>query len=298
MFEGFEILDIDTGGARIHGRHGGSGPPLLLLHGNPMTHVTWHRLAPALARHFHVVATDLRGYGDSSAPPAGENNLNYSFRAMAADQVAVMRTLGYERFCVAGHDRGARTGHRMALDFPDAVEKVALIDILPNHYIWNHVSREWARSSWHWIFMAQPEGFPERMMGSVPAEWFMTHKLSKPGIGLDFMDPAAFAEYVRCFNEKTIRGSCADYRACITCDLEMDTADFEAGHKVEAPALVIWGTKSHTGRVYGDVQEVWRRYARQVEGGPIACGHYVQEEAPRETVQWLLKFFRNATDID
>jgi haloacetate dehalogenase len=211
---------------------------------------------------------------------------------MADDQVQVMRALGYERFHVAGHDRGARTAHRMALDFHDVVEKVALIDILPNHYIWNHTSRQWAQSSWHWVFMAQPEGFPERMMESVPAQWFMTHKLSKPGIGLDFMDPAAFAEYVRCFNPKTIRGSCADYRACITCDFEMDTADFEAGNKVEAPVLVIWGTKSHTGRVYGHVLDVWRRYARRVEGGPIACGHYVQEEAPRETSEWLLKFFR------
>lgn len=291
MFEDFEALDIDTGGARIHGRHGGRGPPLLLLHGNPMTHVTWHKLVPVLAKHFHVVATDLRGYGDSSAPPVGANNINYSFRAMAEDQVQVMHAMGYERFCVAGHDRGARVAHRMALDSSGVVEKMALIDILPNHYIWNHVSREWARSSWHWIFMAQPEGFPERMMGSVPAEWFMTHKLSKPGIGLDFMAPAAFDEYVRCFDEKTIRGSCADYRACLTCDFEMDTADFEAGRKVDVPVLVVWGTKSHTGRVYGDVLAIWRRYADHVDGGAISCGHYVQEEAPQDTLQWLLKFF-------
>jgi haloacetate dehalogenase len=292
MFEDFQTLDIDTGMARIHGRHGGSGPPLLLLHGNPMTHVTWHRLVPELARRFHVVATDLRGYGDSSAPPAGENNINYAFRAMAEDQVQVMRKLGYDRFRVAGHDRGARVAHRMALDHPGTVEKVALIDILPSHYIWNHVSREWAQSSWHWVFMTQPEGFPERMMEAVPADWFMTQKLSKPGIGLDFMDPAAFAEYVRCFNAKTIRGSCADYRACLTCDLEMDTRDFDAGHMIDVPTLVVWGAKSHTGIVYGDALGVWRQYARRVEGGAIACGHYVQEEAPRETLDRLMKFFR------
>ena len=291
MFEGFETLDIEINGVHIHGRHGGDGPPLLLLHGNPMTHVTWHRLVPELSRHFHVVATDLRGYGDSSAPPAGENNVNYSFRAMAADQVQVMRSLGYDRFRVAGHDRGARTAHRMALDHPGVVEQVALIDILPNHHIWNHISREWAQSSWHWVFMIQPEGFPERMMGAVPADWFMTHKLSKPGIGLDFMDPAAFAEYVRCFNEKTIRGSCADYRACITCDLEMDTKDFEAGNKIDIPALVVWGSKSHTGKVYGDILPIWRQYATRVSGGAIECGHYVQEEAPQETLAWLLEFF-------
>lgn len=294
MFEGFEALDIDTGRAHIHGRHGGSGPPLLLLHGNPMTHITWHKLVPVLSKHFHVVATDLRGYGDSSAPPAGGNNINYSFRAMADDQVQVMRELGYERFCVAGHDRGARVAHRMALDHPGALEKVALIDILPSHYIWNHVSREWAQSSWHWVFMTQPEGFPERLMGSVPADWFMTHKLSKPGIGLDFMDPAAFAEYVRCFNAKTIRGSCADYRACLTCDLEMDTLDFAAGNRIAGPALIIWGAKSHTGKVYDDVLSIWRRYASHVDGGAIDCGHYVQEEAPRETLEWLLTFFQRS----
>jgi haloacetate dehalogenase len=294
LFEHFDTFDIKTEGARIHGRHGGDGPPLLLLHGNPMTHVTWHKLVPELSQHFYVVATDLRGYGDSSAPPAGNNNINYSFRAMADDQVQVMRSLGFERFCVAGHDRGARTAHRMALDHPGVVDKVALVDILPNHHIWNNVSREWAQSSWHWVFMTQPEDFPERMMGSVPAEWFMTKKLSKPGIGLDFMDPAAFAEYVRCFNEKTIRGSCADYRACITCDLDMDTADFESGNKIEMPVLVVWGANSHTGKVYGDVLDIWRRYATYVRGGPISCGHYVQEEAPQETLKWFMEFFRKS----
>ena len=164
----------------------------------------------------------------------------------------------------------------MALDFPDAVEKVALIDILPNHYIWNHVSREWARSSWHWVFMAQPEGFPERMMGSVPAEWFMTHKLSKPGIGLDFMDPAAFAEYVRLLQRK-------DNPRLLRRLPGLHYLRSRDGHRRfrgrpqgrSTRHLVIWGTKSHTGRVYGDVQDIWRRYARQVEGGPIDCGHYV-----------------------
>lgn len=292
MFEGFKSLSVKTDGATINGRHGGKGEPLLLLHGNPMTHVSWHKIVAPLARNFHVVATDLRGYGDSSAPPAGENNINYSFRAMADDQVEVMRTLGYDTFYVAGHDRGARTAHRMGLDHPGVVEKVALLDILPNHHIWNHLSREWAQSSWHWIFMAQPEGFPEKMMSSVDAEWFMTKKLSKPGIGLDFMDPGAFAEYVRCFNEKTVRGSCGDYRACITCDLEMDTQDFTAEKKLTMPTLVVWGTKSHTGRVYGDVLDIWRNYAEDVQGGPISCGHYVQEEAPREILKWLLDFFQ------
>jgi haloacetate dehalogenase len=211
MFENFETLDIDTAGARIHLRHGGSGPPLLLLHGNPMTHVSWHRMAPRLAERFHVVAADLRGYGDSVGPEdGGENHINYSFRAMAQDQVEVMGQLGYDKFFAAGHDRGARTVHRMCLDHPQRVLKGAVVDILPSHHIWTHASKDWAMKSWHWLFMAQPYDLPERMMVSVPAAWFMEKKLSKPGIGLSFMDPEAFAEYVRCFNWKTIRGSCED----------------------------------------------------------------------------------------
>jgi haloacetate dehalogenase len=291
MFENFETLDIDTAGARIHLRHGGSGPPLLLLHGNPMTHVSWHRMAPRLAERFHVVAADLRGYGDSVGPEdGGENHINYSFRAMAQDQVEVMGQLGYDKFFAAGHDRGARTVHRMCLDHPQRVLKGAVVDILPSHHIWTHASKDWAMKSWHWLFMAQPYDLPERMMVSVPAAWFMEKKLSKPGIGLSFMDPEAFAEYVRCFNWKTIRGSCEDYRACPTCDFDMDDADFRAGRKVECPLLVVWGAKSHTGTVHGDVLAIWRDYASNASG-PIDCGHYVPEEAPEETLRYFLAHF-------
>jgi haloacetate dehalogenase len=292
MFEGFETLDLDTGDARIHLRHGGSGPPLLLLHGNPMTHVAWHKMVGRLAEHFHVVAADLRGYGDSGGPEdGGENHINYSFRAMAQDQVEVMRQLGYEEFFAAGHDRGARTVHRMCLDHPARVLKGAVVDILPSHHIWTHASKDWAMKSWHWLFMAQPYDLPERMMASVPAAWFMERKLSKPGIGLSFMDPAAFAEYVRCFTWKTIRGSCEDYRACPTCDFDMDDADFRAGRKVACPLLVVWGARSHTGTVHGDVLAVWKHYASNATGGPIDCGHYVPEEAPEETLRYFLQHF-------
>jgi haloacetate dehalogenase len=292
VFEGFTVADIDTAGARIHLRHGGSGPPLLLLHGNPLTHASWHGIAPRLVDRFHVVAADLRGYGDSVGPEdGGDNHVNYSFRAMAQDQVEVMEQLGYREFFVAGHDRGARTTHRMALDHPDRVKRAAVIDIVPSHHIWTHANKNWAMSSWHWLFMAQPYDLPERMMSSVPAEWYMQRKLSKPGIGLGFFAPEAFAEYVRCFNGKTIRGSCEDYRACPTCDFEMDDADFNAGHKVACPLLAVWGSRSHTGKVYGDLLPVWQRYAESVSGGPIACGHYVPEEAPDETLGWLMKHF-------
>jgi haloacetate dehalogenase len=265
---------------------------LLLLHGNPLTHVSWHKIADRLGRQFHVVAPDLRGYGDSVGPEdGGENHINYSFRAMAQDQVAVMETLGYCAYFVAGHDRGARTAHRMALDHPERVLRAALIDILPSHHIWRHTSMAWAMSSWHWSLMAQPYDLPERMMAGVPAQWSMERKLSKPGLGLRFFDPAAFAEYVRCFNWKTIRGSCEDYRACATCDLDMDTADFEAGRRVTTPLRVIWGARSHTGKVYDDVLGIWKDYAADVSGGAIDCGHYVPEEAPDETLRHLLEHF-------
>ena len=291
MFEGFETRDLDTSGARIRFVHGGDGPPLLLLHGNPQTHVIWHKIANQLAERFHVVAADLRGYGDSSAPEPDENCINYSFRAMAQDQVEVMAALGYTQFAAAGHDRGARTVHRMAMDNPETVTKAAFVDIAPSYHVWTHTTREWTTGSWHWSFMAQGGGLPERMLSSLPAEWFMEYKIGKAGIGLKPFTDEAFAEYVRCFDEDTIRGSCADYRACATCDFEMDKADF-GEVLVQCPALVIWGAQSHTGRNYGDLLDVWRPYcAGPLDGGAVESGHYVAEHAPEATLDWFLRFF-------
>jgi haloacetate dehalogenase len=291
MFEGFETRDLETSGARIRFVHGGEGPPLLLLHGNPLTHVSWHKIADRLAERFHVVAADLRGYGDSSAPEPGPDNINFSFRAMAQDQVEVMAALGYDEFMVAGHDRGARTAHRMAQDHPDKIRKAAFLDIVPSHHVWTHTSKGWATSSWHWTFMIQPADFPERMMGAVPADWYMEKKIGKAGIGLAPFTKEAFAEYVRCFDEKTIRGSCADYRACATCDFEMDKADF-GKVKVQCPALVLWGTQSHTGKNYDDLMPIWKDYcAGSLTGGPIECGHYVPEHAPDDVLRRFLDFF-------
>src|SRR4051812_17734369 len=164
VFEGFTRTDIETSGARIHLRHGGSGPPLLLLHGNPLTHVMWHKIAPRLAEEFTVVAADLRGYGDSSKPPGGEDHSGYSFRAMAQDQVEVMSALGYERFSVCGHDRGGRVAHRMALDHAARVDHVAFLDIVPTHHMLNNIKKGWAVDSYHWFFMAQPCDYPEAML--------------------------------------------------------------------------------------------------------------------------------------
>ena len=246
-----------------------------------------------LDHRFNLICADLRGYGDSVGPmDAGPESINYSFRAMAQDLVDLMAQFGHTSFLVAGHDRGARTTHRMALDHPDKVEKAAVIDILPSHHIWTHTSAEWADSSWHWLFMSQPYDMPERMMAGVPAEYFIEKKIGKPGKGLKPFSKEAFAEYVRCFTWKTIRGSCEDYRACATSDLAMDTTDFKANKQIQCPLLAIWGQDSHTGTVYGDVLSIWRYYAGgHLYGGPIDAGHYVNEEKPRETADCLLEHF-------
>ena len=183
IFPGFQHLDLRTRGAIIRLRHGGSGPPLLLLHGNPQNHVCWYKVAARLSQHYHVVLPDLRGYGDSSLPEPGPNHINYSFRAMAQDMVEVMEHLGYRRYFVAGHDRGARTAHRMCLDHAERVIKVCLLDIVPTYHVWTHTTKNWALGSWHWSFMAQPEPFPERLISAVPAEFFIKRSYGAGGGG-------------------------------------------------------------------------------------------------------------------
>ena len=291
LFPGFEPRWVRTRDADIFLRHGGTGPTLLLLHGNPLSHASWHKVAGGLARRFHVVATDLRGYGDSVGPTeGGENHVNYSFRAMAQDQVDVMAALGFERFFLAGHDRGARTAHRLALDHPDRVRKVALIDIVPTRYVWSHTSRAWALGSWHWSFMAQPDELFERMMAAVPARDYVLRHLSRTGRPT-FFDERAFAEYVRCFTRKTIHGSCEDYRAAATIDLEHDEADVRAGRKIAAPALVLWGRRGAVGQLYDDVLAIWREAASDVTGGAVESGHYPQGEAPEAVLEAFERFF-------
>jgi haloacetate dehalogenase len=289
MFEGFADTFVETSGARIRVRHGGKGPPLLLLHGNPQSHVCWHKVAPRLAERYHVVATDLRGYGDSSAPEPDPDCANYSFRAMAQDQIEVMAALGYERFFLAGHDRGGRTAHRLLQDHPGIVEKCAILDILPSRHVWHNASRSWALKSFHWVFMAQTGGLPEAMMAAVPREQFLEPMMVRPPNGRTPFTPEAWAEYVRCFTPKMIMASCADYRACATVDLAMDDADF--GTKVETPLLVLWGAASHTQAVFDDVLDVWRDYATTVEGTGIVSGHFIPEEAPEEVIARFEAFF-------
>ena len=225
-FPGFAHIDVRTSGAVIRMRHGGSGPPLLLVHGNPQNHTCWYKIAARLAKHFHVILPDLRGYGDSSLPEAGADHINYSFRAMAQDLLEIMDQLGYGKFYVAGHDRGARTTHRMCMDHPQRILKACLMDIVPNHYVWTHTTKAWTVGAWHWSFMAQPEPFPERMISAVPADYFLKSRMViRGGTGLGFLTDSALAEYVRCYTLKTITGSCRDYRATATCDFTMDTAD-------------------------------------------------------------------------
>ena len=289
LMPGFALTDIETSGARIRLRHGGKGPPLLLLHGNPLTHLAWHKVAPRLAGHFHVVATDLRGYGDSSAPPEDADHANYSFRAMAQDQVEVMAALGYSRFFVAGHNRGGRTTHRMCLDHPDKIIRAAILDIVPTLDMWAAMDKEGALRGWHWPFMAQPADFPERMMASVPADWYMRKKLLKLTDDLGHIPPEIWAEYVRCFNEKTIRGSCGDYRAAASIDCDLDTADL--GRKLAMPLLVLWGARSSVGRRFADPLANWRARAEDVRGEAMPCGHYVNEEQPDAVFDRFMRFF-------
>jgi haloacetate dehalogenase len=291
MFENFTRTEIKTSGARIVTVHGGKGPPLLLMHGNPFTHLSWHKFAPRLAAEFTVVATDLRGYGDSEKPPGGADHSGYSFRAMAQDQIEVMAALGFPRFYAAGHDRGGRVLHRMCLDHPDTVARAAILDIIPQHHLLNNVTRQWGTFSWHWFFNIQPAPLPERMMGADP-DWFIQKKLAKTPQGLSFFGQEALAEYMRCFrNPDTIHAICEDYRATFGVDLAMDESDFKAGRRIACPLLLLWGATGGVGRNH-DSMTIWPRYATDIRGGKaLPCGHYLSEEAPEETYAELRAFF-------
>jgi haloacetate dehalogenase len=291
MLEGFKRSETQTSGARIVTVVGGSGPPLLLMHGNPFNHMHWAKVAPTLAKEFTVVLTDLRGYGDSEKPPGGDDHAGYSFRAMAQDQVEVMAALGYDKFYVAGHDRGGRVLHRMCLDHPEKVLRAAIMDIIPQHYLYRNITFDWAKFSWHWFFNIQPYDLPERLMGADP-DYFIRKKLAKTEQGLRFFDPAALAEYIRCFRDPaTIHAICEDYRATFGVDLTMDTVDFEAGRRIGCPLLLLWGATGGVGRNHRSM-EIWPRYALDIRRGEaLPCGHYLSEEAPEETYAELRAFF-------
>jgi haloacetate dehalogenase len=289
MFEGFTHTQLDTSGARINLRHGGSGPPLLLLHGNPLTHVMWHKIAPRLAEEFTVVAADLRGYGDSSKPDGGLDHAGYSFRAMGQDQAEVMAALGFRDYFVCGHDRGARVAHRMALDYPERVTRAAFLDIVPTHHVLNNIRKDWAVDSYHWFFMAQPYDYPERMLIAYGLERYIRRKLDKKGVGMSGFTPEALAEYIRCCTPENIHAVCEDYRAAVSIDYAHDEADL--GRKLAQPVLVLWGERSHVNRSFRPI-EAWRERATDVRGRMLPCGHYPAEQSPDETYLELRSFLR------
>jgi haloacetate dehalogenase len=283
LFPGFRHLDMGTKGAVIRLRHGGSGPPLLLLHGNSQTHATWHAIAARLAQRYHVVLADLRGYGDSSLPEPGPNHINYSSPVLAGDMIEVMENLGHRRFFLAGHDRGARVSHRMCFDHPDRIMKVSILDVLPSYYAWTNANKNWALNSWHWLFLAQPEPFPDTLISAVPAEWFLKAR------GYDRQLPRiVFDEYIRCFTKKTILGACRHYRANATIDYEIDMT--EKDRQIATPLLVLWGTRGSPPT--DQYPTVWRKFASNlVDAQPLPTGHALQVEAPDAVHDHFVKFF-------
>jgi haloacetate dehalogenase len=290
LFEGFEQGRIEAPGAEIELVRGGDGPPVLLLHGYPQTHAMWHLVAPILAEEFTVVATDLRGYGDSSKPFGEEDHSTYSKRAMAEDQAAVMDSLGFDSFAVVGHDRGARVGHRMALDYPDSVTKLAVLDIVPTHHVFGTVGKDLATAYYHWFFFIQPYDLPETLIGADPS-YYLRKKLGGWGTSLEMFAPEALSEYERCFDAATIHASCEDYRASASIDLVHDEANLDEGHKVECPLLTLWGGRGVMERIY-DVEAVWQEYASNARGKPLDAGHFLAEERPEETAQELTTFLK------
>jgi haloacetate dehalogenase len=288
MFEGFERRDIATGETTIRIRVGGSGPPLLLLHGYPQSHVMWHRVAPALASRCTVVCADLRGYGDSGKPPSDAAHAVYSKRASARDMVEVMALLGFDRFMLAGHDRGGRVGHRLALDHPERLERLAVLDIVPTRTIFRATNKQIATDYYHWFFLSQPYDLPEHMIGADPS--YYLHKKFGAWSGREQPFAAeALAEYERCFTPETIHASCEDYRAAASIDLEHDEADLD--RRIACPLHVLWGQRGAMERNF-DVLATWReRAAGPVTGRALDCGHYLPEEQPEETAQELLAFF-------
>jgi haloacetate dehalogenase len=287
MFEGFRLRSVETAEARINVRYGGSGPPLLLLHGHPQTHVMWNRVAPRLADEFTVVMTDLRGYGDSSKPPTSADHAVYSKRAMARDQVSVMRELGYERFGAAGHDRGGRCAYRLALDYPQQVSRLAVLDIIPTGEAFRRADMAFGLRYWHWFFLAQPAPLPEQLLGANPDAYYFHDRQQAERI----FGAAALGEYLRCVHDQaTIHAMCEDYRAGATVDFELDEADRRAGRRIGCPVLALWSGAGPVGRGY-DVLGIWREWADDVRGRALECGHYLAEERPAETAAELLAFF-------
>jgi haloacetate dehalogenase len=280
---------IEVNGVKIMARKGGSGRPLLLLHGHPQTHAIWHRVAQQLAKSHTVVMTDLRGYGDSSKPQGSQDHLNYSKRVMALDQIEVMRHFGFSEFDVLAHDRGARVAHRLALDHPKAVKRLVLLDIAPTLAMYEKTSNQFARSYWHWFFLIQPAPMPERLIEADPSA-YVRDVLGRRSAGLAPFDARALAEYVRCIElPGAAHGLCEDYRASASIDLIHDQLDIDTKNFLHQPLLVLWGEQGVVNQCFEPLKE-WSKLAVNVKGHALPCGHYIPEEAPELMLSQVQSF--------
>ena len=294
LFPGFRRERVRANGIEVNAVVGPrvEGPALLLLHGYPQTLAIWHKVAPRLAKRFNVVATDLRGYGDSGKPAGGRRQEGYSKREMARDQVEAMRALGHERFHLCGHDRGARVSHRLCVDHPDAVLRVALLDIAPTLAMYEQTNEAFARAYWHWFFLILPEPVPETMIGADP-KFLLRKKMGSGSAGMKPFTPEAWAEYERCAAiPGTAEAICADYRASAGIDLRHDAQDLDAGRRLEQPLRVLWGEHGAVGRSF-DVPALWRAAATDFTGRSLPCGHYIAEEAPALLLDETFAFLRS-----
>jgi haloacetate dehalogenase len=295
VYEGFEHHDVMTDRGTVHAVSAGEGPPLLLLHGFPETHLMWHAAAPLLAERFRVVACDLPGYGDSEHPEPADDHMPHSKRALARDLVQVMAALGHERFAVAGHDRGGRVGYRMALDSPEVITRLAVLDIVPTVEVWERASDRFSLLYWHWGLLARPAPQAEEMLLAAPPETFFSHhfdqvRASHPGYPIEMVD-----DYLdRIENPAGVRAMCEDYRAGATVDREHDAADRAAGRRIECPLLVLWGASGALPLFYEDVLAVWEGWVRdrsQLSGRALDASHFIAEDQPTATASALSAFF-------
>ena len=292
-FPGFEQQKIsipsDDGAVEIAYQVGGTGPALLLLHGFPQTKAIWHQVAPALARDFTIVAADLRGYGQSSKPHGKADHSTYSKRSMAADQHALMQSLGFDQFFLLGHDRGGRVSHRLAADFPESVLRLMVLDISPTLTMYENTTMQFAKGYWHWFFLIQPEPVPETMIGANPEYWLKNHMGRHAGTGIFTLD--RWSEYLAgASNPQGMHAMCEDYRAAATIDLEHDRFDRDLGKKLEMPVRVLWGEHGLVNKCFDPIND-WKRVANQVSGKTLPCGHYIPEELPGELIEDARAFF-------
>ncbi|CUR55740.1 conserved hypothetical protein [metagenome] len=287
-FAGFDSRVLERDGVELFVRVGGTGSPVVLLHGYPETHVMWHAVAGDLVRDHQVVLMDLRGYGASGAPVSDAGDLVYSKREMALDVAHVMSELGHERFAVVGHDRGARVAHRLGLDHPHRVDSLAVLDIVPTLHMFENVDREMAQSYFHWFFLTQPGGLPERLIRGDPATWLASRFAGRNAGGRQIPEEALRAYLVAFERPGVVEATCADYRAAATVDLEHDRAD--RGSRLQMPVLAMWGSASYVGRNF-DVPLVWSRFADTVSGQAVTADHYLPEENPADTIHGLRQFW-------